>query len=45
MIAILIVVSLIVICVVGILVPPAEITASSGAINYNNLTGTTEIVK
>ena len=45
MIAILIVVSLIVICVVGIFVLPAEITSSSGAITYNNSTGITEIVK
>ena len=45
MIAILIVVSLIVICVVGIFILPEEITSSSGAITYNNSTGITEIVK
>lgn len=40
-----IVVILIVLYVVGLLVLPAEITSSSGAITYNNSTGIAETLK
>ena len=39
------VVILIVLYVVGLLVLPAEITSSSGAITYNNSTGIAETLK